>query len=217
MQEHIPSDIFVWLYLSLFIHINQQAGKKQDSYTQYEMDNELSFVDPDAEVEFDPFIEDADLSEFSVNKPSIDTDNFYVKYIDSEDKRALLNLKVELIIENNKIYVNTPFDKDKTSDWMNRRFQEARNICPELVKLIEENYIESPDSQEKVNIKNDIVYQKNVADQLDVCGTIYRLVESINIPNPDSQNIQKITSELKSMLIKIDKYFTGKSNSYFVQ
>jgi hypothetical protein len=57
------------------------------------------------------------------------------------------------------------------------------------------------------SVKSDIIYQKDVADQLDVCGKIYRLVESVNTPNPDIKNI----------LIKLDKYFTGKSDSFFSQ
>jgi hypothetical protein len=348
MPEHIPADIFVWLYLSLFVHINQQAGKKQESYAQDEknqvkrlikeefsniiddttlnkiiqyaekdyvvrdetislnetkkvfdpkafdfiesfgdlfssnlqikhiyqdaitgaivpvfedmpylqdcaideykrlnllvtkkpslekikaayknylkmlknisnksdMDNESPFEDPDAEVDFDPLNEDAGFDETTLSQSSVQNHNFYIKYVDVEHKKILFNYKVDLSIENEKICVNTPFDTEKTLIWMNKRFREACNICPELKELLKENKIRP---QEANTRENDITYQKNVAYQLDVCGAIYRLAESVNVPNPNSQNIGKIIDDLKTSLIKIDKYFTGKSDSYFNQ
>lgn len=350
MPEHIPTDIFVWLYLSLFVHINQQAGKEQESYAQVEknqveclikkefsniiddttldkiilyaerdyvirvhdetispheikkafdqeafdfidsfgdlfssnlqikhiyqdaitgsivpffedmpyleychideykrlnflvkkepslekikaayknylktlksinnepdMDNESSFEDPDAEVDFNPLNEDTGFDETTLSQSSAKKDNFYIKYVDSEHKRTLFNYRVDLFIENGEVRVNTPFDREKTLTWMNKRFQEALNICPELTELLK-GYIQpnnpTPRPDDHIN------YPSSVADQLDVCGAIYRLVESVNIPNPDSQNIGKIIDDLKKSLIKIDKYFTGRADSYFGQ
>jgi hypothetical protein len=347
MPEHIPTDVFVWLYLSLFVHINQQTGKSKDSYAveeknqvkrlikeefsgvideitldkiiiyaerdyvlrdetvrQPEMRKILDekafqllesfddlfssnlqikhiyqdaitgeivpvfedmpylqdcredeykrlnllvskkpspgriktayrnylrlfkntidesdvadvslFEDPDAEVDFNPFAEDTDLIDPAENNSLKDPENFNILFLE----RTLLNFKVDVIIENGEFHITMPFDNEKTLKWMNKCFQKARNICPELIEIVKDMQPQVNSIQGSNSVKSDIIYQKDFADQLDVCGKIYRLVESVNTPNPDNKNILQTAGYLKEYLIKIDRYFTGKSEACFVQ
>jgi len=347
MPEHIPTDIFVWLYLSLFVHINQQAGKNKDNYAPEEkaqvkrfvkekfskiideitlekiihyaerdyvirdmtgfhdesiktlsekafefiesfndifspnmqikfvyqdaitgsvvpvfedmpylrdcnedniirltkivvkqpsqtrikaayrdylrinknygnesvIEDEPSFEDPDAEVDFDPFDEEPNDFEISKNNRVMDNDNFNAIILE----RTLFNYKVNIIIENGQIVIETPLDRDKTASWMQKRFQEASNICPELIEIMKENQVPHQNDEEINSLKNNIIYQKDVAEQLDVCGKIYRLVETVSVSESSNQEIQTIKNNLKIILIRMDKYFIGKSDSFFSQ
>jgi hypothetical protein len=182
-----------------------------------EIVNDAIFNDPEAEVDFYPVENNVKIDELMETKQIIDDDNFYIKYIDSVQKGTLFNYEIDIFSENGRVQVSTPFDKNKTSNWMNKRFQRACNICPELAELLKKEQIIPQEKQETEGLEKEIIYKGGVADQLDVCGAVYRLVESVIIPNHDIKNIKNVSEDLKHSLIKIDKYFTGKSDSYFQQ
>lgn len=181
------------------LKIFNRLNKSNEPLSELMGADEDEFFDPDEEVDFSP---DKKFEENNEQGKIPSDSKFNVVFL--ENSRCLVRLEVDIFVEDNKLVVSTPFDERTTFHWMNKHFSLARTSgrCSDLA-----NFIDSLEQQYIVREKqNDsFAYKKDVAEQLDHLGPIYRLV--LTTKNDD----------LKLILIKVDHYFTSKSESYFNQ
>ena len=165
-----------------------------------EIDEYEDIVDEDAEVDFTPFTLEAE-TEVPVQKQK-PVDGFSVYFI--ENTKCEFLLEVPVYSNGIEVFVDSPFDPELTTKWMNKRLKQARAVCAELDEYIseaEKGFVSKKEPEELP----EYIYRKGVADQLTKCSELYRLIEHL----PQEYN------DLKKIVVEIDKYFVAKNESYF--
>ena len=181
----------------MFNRLTTNVGNQDDISSEEE-----EFYDEDAEVDFSPEIQLNDTD--NPEETSAQSTNFSVHFIDNS--RCEFRLEIPIYSDGEKLYIGTPFDPQTTNQWINRRLNKARSVCEELDKYLKEletKHTSQQDKQEKSDSLQ-FVYRKGVADQMSKCGDIYRMIEQL----PEQ-------TDLKKLLIDVDKHFTSKHKSYF--
>ena len=195
-----PAKKYVWLAFRRYVHREDYADEElQEVETEFERD-ELLLKDEDTQL-----FEDDDFVVKKEDDPSELTDEsnvprkFDIKFLDEGN---LVYYDVPVTIEDNRLFVKTPFDIS-TSAWMNVCFDKGtkenrplKEISDRLsVRIVSEQKIDRFFEDNK-----DSIYEK-----MPNCADLYRTVDSIG------------DRRLRELVWRLEDYYVRRDPEFFVK
>ena len=118
-----------------------------------------------------------------------------------KDQRALFNLDVPLIVQDNALIVRSPFDR-LTDQWMNKCLKKGRNVSQELDAVIEDYEASYLIAEKKIEsfIEG---HKKDFASSLKNCQTLYRIIDALD------------DNRMREYVVKLDSMYTEQNELFY--
>lgn len=174
--------------------------KKHNDFDVIHEEIELSdeYIDEDEQT----YLDDDIIEEVIFTAPKKEEKslkNYNVIFL--KDKKALFNLEVPLVVEDNRLVAKSPFGKS-TNQWIDKCLKKGRNVSDELDLQVKE--YEGTFVIEERTIENYIEGHKNdFASSLKVCQTLYRMIDSLN------------DNRLREYVVKMDRGFIEQNEMFY--
>lgn len=197
--------------ISIRAGIKEPSKKSvQNSYKQYirlkrfnskedevEIELEDEYVDEDEQTFF---CQETETQTFEVEKEEPKSlRNYNVIFL--KNQRALFNLDVPLIIQDNSLIVKSPFGC-LTDQWMNKSMKKGRNVSQELDAIIGDYETTYLINNKKIETFIE-GHKYDFASSLKYCSTLYRIIDVLN------------DNRMREYIIKLESMYSEQNELFY--
>lgn len=200
VKKSKPVKKYVKLAYERYLHRENYVGEEIEEIIQEYQEDEDFLKDEDNQL----FEEDEDFTvkkEMSVEEVKVDTPlrKFDIKFLDDGE---IIYYDVPVSIEDNMLFVGTPFDVS-TSSWLNVCFVKGSKENRELKEIYDRLSVNIAPKQKIDRFFEDI--KNSIYEKLPNCAELYRTIDPIG------------DRKLREMVWRLENYYVRRDPEFFVK